>query len=163
MPMKIVAAVVVLVVLGASRSAGAQDASVRLDFLIDGQCAVAAEGPGFHSKATYKRPHVAQDEELRCAMPPGPTAPSAPRDRTVTLTVTLPAGSLRPGRSAPEMTWAREGERWTGRTSLTDWPEAVTVFPASGPAWPLAIGSIAAALAVLFGIAIVVRRSRYRS
>jgi len=153
---------VLLLLCGTARPAGAQATSVRLDFLTDGQCAVAAEGPGFHSKATYKRPHFSEADELRCAMPPGPTAAFVPHSRTVALTVTLPAGSHRPGRSAPEMTWAREGERWMGRTSLTDWPEAVTVFPASGPAWPLAIGSVLAALATLLAIAIAVRRSRYR-
>jgi hypothetical protein len=161
--MKLVAGVVVLLLGSSARLAEAQSTSVRLDFLTDGQCAVAAEGPGFHSKATYKRPHFSEVDELRCAMPPGPTTPSVPEARTVALTVTLPAGSQKPGRSTPEMTWAREGVRWTGRTSLTDWPEAVTVFPASGPAWPLAIASVVAALAVLLGIAVAVRQSRHRS
>ena len=159
--MKLVAGVVALLVAAAARPA-AQATSVRLDFLADGQCAVAAEGPGFHSKATYMRPHFRAAAALRCAMPPGPTGRSVPQARAVALTVTLPAGSRRPGRSAPELTWARDGERWTGRTSLTDWPEAVTVFPASRPQWPLAIRSVVAALAVLLGVAVGVRRSRDR-
>ena len=113
-----------LVLAGLLR-AQATPATVTIDFLPDGRCAVSAQGEGFRSNATYTPEGARDPGELRCAMPP------VPKDRTVNLTVSLPTGVDRPGSSEPRLVWARSGDHWSGAATLTQWPDAVVISRAS--------------------------------
>lgn len=127
-------------------------AVVTIEFLADGRCTVSAQGDGFRSKATYTPEGAQGRPDLRCAMPP------VPAGRTVALTVTLPAGSARPGSSAPPLAWTRAGDRWQGTASLSEWPDAVAVSP-DRRAWTFwaPMGGVAAVL-----LAVAARRRRLR-
>jgi hypothetical protein len=120
--------IICVLVLAVVEPVGAADsaADVTVDFLADGRCAVSAKGEGFRSNATYMPDGVKTEGDRRCAMPP------VPAGRTVSLTVSMPSGGAKPGRSTPALSWSENGQAWVGTASLTEWPDAVIVSWPSG-------------------------------
>lgn len=137
---------IALALVAPVRGAGAA-ADVTIDFLPDGRCAVSAKGEGFRSNATYKPDPAKTAGDRRCAMPP------VPPGRTVALKVSLPSGMAKPGASTPALNWAEDGNAWVGTASLTEWPDAVVVAPASTRLLQLSlIGAGALAIAAALGL-----------
>jgi hypothetical protein len=128
---------------------GPSGAEVAIRLLSDGRCSVTAQGQGFRSNATY-RP-AGDPHRVKCAMPP--IAPG----RVVSLMVVLPAGAGRPSSSKPSLEWTRTQDRWTGKATLREWPDAVTLeSPASmGP-------SVLWLACVLVGLAVFIASVRRR-
>lgn len=153
-------ALVLVLALVTPLRAGGLAADVTIDFLADGRCAVSARGEGFRSNATYmpdganqpKRVGTNPTRERRCAMPP------VPPGRTVSLRVSMPTGATMPGTSTPALTWTEAGNAWVGTASLTDWPDAVVVSPAT-PSKLTRLSLIGAGL-LLAAAAFGLRRSR---
>ncbi len=141
---------IALIVVAPARGAGG-GADVTIDFLADGRCAVSATGEGFRSNATYRPDPAKATGDRRCAMPP------VPPGRTVALKVSLPSGTARPGASTPVLDWSEQGSAWVGTASLTEWPDAVVVSPASTRLLQLSV--IGAGLLAV-AAALALRRSR---
>ena len=142
-------------VLALSGTAHAQaEATVRVDFLADGRCAVSAQGDGFRSKATYMPETPGHPHELRCAMPP------VPEGRALTLSVSLPTGRPRPRAAVPALLWSRSGDQWIGTASLSGRPDAIVVDTSSRS--PMFWTSLGSGGVVLLGGIVSMRRRRRR-
>lgn len=141
---------IALALVAPIRGTGA-GADVTINFLADGRCAVSAKGEGFRSNATYKPDPAKAAGDRRCAMPP------VPPGRTVALRVSLPSGTAKPGASTPALNWTEDEDAWVGTASLTEWPDAVVVSPASTRLLQLSlIGAGLLAVAAALGL----RRNR---
>lgn len=111
-------------------------ATVTVELLTDGRCAVSSVGSGFRSSATYKPTAAPVNGTRRCAMPP------VSQGATVNLSVKLPTGAARPADSVPPLVWSHENGRWIGTAELVRWPETIVVSSESPNwiAWSLAGG-----------------------
>ncbi|MGE3507607.1 MAG: hypothetical protein AB7N65_01815 [Vicinamibacterales bacterium] len=121
-------------------------ATVTVELLTDGRCAVSSVGSGFRSSATYKPPAAPVTGTRRCAMPP------VSQGATVNLSVKLPTGAAKPGNSVPPLVWSHENGRWIGTAELVRWPEAIVVSSESPnwTAWGVAGGLALLMVAVLW-------------
>jgi hypothetical protein len=102
----------------AAEAASAQTTN-RVEFAVDGGCAVTTRGPAGHATIRYRRP----GDDLRCAVP------SLADRGAVVLTVALPPGALRPAGEFPRLEWAQDGDRWVGVAALPA-PPAFVYVPA---------------------------------
>jgi hypothetical protein len=136
----------------------AQDRSARveIEFQDNGRCTVSSAGDGFRSRATYMPKGAAEQDELRCAMPPVPTG------RTLDLVVSLPTGTPHPRTSVPSLEWVSVEGRWVGTAQLTKWPDAVVVVLRGG--WLTTRNMVTAAAIIVMLLAMTtasyIRRSR---